>query len=84
MDGKVKINGDTIVGDLLDSYPFLEETLISLSSLFKNLQNQVLRKTAARVATLKHGSGVSGVPLDKIIEALRRALEEHGVECEEG
>ena len=84
MAEKVEITGDTIVGDLLDRYPFLEETMISLSPLFKNLQNPVLRKTAAKVATLKHGSGVSGVPLDKMIEALRQALEEHGVECEEG
>ena len=84
MDDKVKINGDTIVGDLLDRYPFLEETLISLSPLFKNLQNPILRRTAARVATLEHGSGMTGVPLDKMLAALRRALDEHGFECEDG
>ena len=82
MDNKVKITGDTIVGDLLDRYPFLEDTLLSLSPLFRNLQNPVLRKTAARMATLQHGSGMTGVPLDKMLEALRRAMEENGFECE--
>jgi len=80
MAEKVKITGDTIVGDLLDRYPFLEDTLISLSPLFRNLQNPILRKTAARVATLQHGSSMTGVPLDKMLAALRRAMEEHGFE----
>jgi len=82
MSEKVKITGGSIVGDLLDRYPFLEETMISLSPLFRNLQNPVLRRTAAKVATLAHGAAMTGVPLAKMLEALRKALEEHGFECE--
>ena len=83
MAEKVKITGETIVGELLDRYPFLEETLISLSPLFKNLQNPVLRKTAARVATLRHGSSMTGVPLEKMLAALRKSVNKHGYECGE-
>lgn len=59
------------VGDLLVLYPELEETLISCSPVFVRLRNPVLRKTIARVATLRQASVVAGIDEHKLLNALR-------------
>lgn len=48
----IQITPQTKVGELLDAFPELEETLFSLSPKFKHLKNPMLRKTVAKVATL--------------------------------
>lgn len=67
------ITPKTKVGDLLESYPELEETLISLSPAFEKLRNPILRRTIARVATLQQIAAVGNIPLEKIINTLREA-----------
>jgi len=69
----VEINSDTKVSDLLDAYPELEETLIGIAPPFKKLKNPFLRKTVAKVATIKNISSVGGVPLKELINKLREA-----------
>lgn len=61
------------VGDLLREYPELEERLISLSPLFVKLKNPVLRRTIARVASLRQASVVGGLVLADMINTLRTA-----------
>lgn len=65
------INPETRVGELLDRFPALEETLIGLSPEFQRLRNPVLRRTVAKVATLRQISKVGGVPLGTLINTLR-------------
>ncbi len=69
----IEITPSTRVGDLLDNYPELEETLIGIAPPFKKLKNPFLRKTVAKVATLKHISSVGNVPLNELISKLRQA-----------
>jgi len=69
----IDINPSTKVSDLLDSYPELEETLINMAPPFKKLKNPLLRKSVAKVATIKHISAVGGIPLDELIRKLRAA-----------
>jgi hypothetical protein len=74
MDGRAAdITPDSRVGELLDRWPQLEAVLIDLSPRYRALKNPVLRRTVAKVATLRQVSAVGGVPLAVLIERLRAA-----------
>jgi hypothetical protein len=67
------ITPDSKIGDLLERWPALEEVLVELSPHFRALRNPILRRTVAKVATLRQVSTVSGVPLGVLVERLRVA-----------
>ena len=71
---EIDINPSVTVHRLLESYPELEEVLIGIAPPFKKLRNPVLRRSVAKVATLKHVSSVGGVPLNELIATLRKAV----------
>jgi hypothetical protein len=71
--GKTDITPETKVAKLLESYPELESVLLDMSPAFAKLKNPILRKTVTRVATLQQIAEVGGVPLAKLINALRQA-----------
>ena len=70
---KFVITPDTKVGELLERHPRLEEVLIGISPAYKALKNPVLRRTVARVATLRQVSKVGNVALGELIGKLRQA-----------
>jgi hypothetical protein len=70
----IEITPSTTVNDLLDAYPEIEETLIGIAPPFKKLKNKFLRKSVAKVATLKHISSVGNVPLNELINKLREVV----------
>jgi len=70
----IEITPSVTVHALLEAYPELEEVLIGIAPPFKKLKNPFLRKTVAKVATIKHIASVGGVPLDKLIAQLREAV----------
>jgi len=65
------ITPESRLGELLERWPHLEAVLVELSPHFRALSNPVLRRTVAKVATLRQVSAVSGVPLGALIERLR-------------
>ena len=65
------ITPDSRLGELLERWPGLEQVLVDLSPHFKALRNPVLRRTVAKIATLRQVSSVSGVALGTLIETLR-------------
>ena len=65
------ITPDSKVGELLERWPALEGVLLEISPHFKALRNPVLRRTIAKVATLRQVSAVSGVALGVLVERLR-------------
>ena len=67
------ITPDSRVGELLERWPHLEEVLVELSPRYRALKNPVLRRTVAKVATLRQVSAVGGVPLATLIDRLRAA-----------
>ncbi len=69
--GKLQILPSTKVGELLDEYPELEDKLIEIAPPFKKLKNKMLRKTLAKVTTLKQAAKVGNVPLSELINKLR-------------
>jgi hypothetical protein len=64
----------TIVHELLTAYPELEEKLIDIAPPFKKLQNPLLRKSIAKVATIKNISSVGNIPLDELVNKLREEV----------
>ena len=65
------ITPKTRVGELLDTYPELEDVLMELAPAFRKLQNPVLRKTVGKVATLQQAAVIGNVSLSEIINTLR-------------
>ncbi len=70
----IDITPSVTVHELLEIYPELEDVLIGIAKPFKKLKNPFLRRTIAKVATIKHISSVGGVPLDELIGKLREAV----------
>jgi len=70
----LKIIPSVTVDKLLEACPQLEEVLIGIAPPFKKLKNPFLRRTIAKVATLRHISSVGGVPLDELISKLRKEV----------
>jgi len=65
------ITPETKVGDLLKNFPDLEQTLIDLAPIFKKLRNPVLRRTVARVTSLRQAAVVGNVSMGFLINKLR-------------
>jgi len=74
----IDINPTLTVHELLEAYPELENVLIGIAPPFKKLKNPFLRKTVAKIATIKHIASVGGVPLDDLIAQLREAVGQSG------
>jgi hypothetical protein len=71
---EIEITPSVTVHALLEAYPELEEVLIGIAPPFKKLRNPLLRKSVAKVATIKHISSVGNVPLNELIDKLREAV----------
>jgi len=70
---KPPIAPDMKVADFLKYYPDLEKTLIEMSPAFAKLKNPILRKTVAKVASLKQAASVGEITIGELINRLRRA-----------
>ncbi len=70
----IDINPSVTVYKLLECYPELEEVLISLAPPFKKLRNPLLRRSITKVATIKHIAAVGKIPLNTLIETLRKEV----------
>ena len=72
-DSAVQITPDTKVATLLKEFPELEDELLRLSPDFAKLRNPILRRTVARVTSLRQAAKIAGLPLAEMINTLRRA-----------
>ncbi len=73
-DEKLEILPSTTVHELLTAYPELEQKLIGIAPTFKKLRNPLLRKSVAKVATIKNISSVGNIPLDELVNKLREEV----------
>lgn len=64
----------TKVAALLDRYPELEDILISLAPAFRKLKNPILRRSVAKVATLRQAAAVGGIAPSELVNRLRAAV----------
>ncbi|MEZ4386288.1 MAG: DUF1858 domain-containing protein [Candidatus Krumholzibacteriia bacterium] len=73
MSARPDITPELTVTRLLEHYPALEEVLVGLAPAFAKLRNPVLRRTVARVTSLRQAAVVGGVPLATLVTTLRDA-----------
>ncbi len=78
MSARPPITPATRVGELLETYPELEEVLVKLAPPFAKLRNPVLRRTIARVTSLERAAAVADIPLRELIGTLREAAGQTG------
>jgi len=71
---KIPITPETKIGVLLNSYPQLENLLLAMAPAFKKLRNPILRKTIAKIATLRQVAQVGEVSLSDLINTLRKEV----------
>lgn len=72
MEEKLIITPKTKVLQLIEAYPHLEPVLIGYVPAFRKLQNPVLRKTVAKIATLQQAAAIGNVKIEDLINLLRK------------
>lgn len=83
MNKFLDITPQTVVGELLNTYPELEDELIQISPVFKKLKNPVMRKTVAKVATLKQAAMIANISTAQLINALRSSVNQGEISIED-
>jgi len=71
------------VGDFLEAFPGLEEALIEASPQFQKLKNPVLRRTVAKIVTLRQAARTADLPVSELLNTLRKAAGQSPLELEE-
>jgi len=71
---KKEITLDTKIADLLNDYEGMKDILIEINPKFKKLNNPILRRTLAKVATVKQASIVGGMKPLELLNRLREAV----------
>ncbi len=74
MSSDLVITPKTKVLELIEAYPQLESVLIQYAPAFKKLQNPVLRRTVAKVATLQQAASIGNVKVEDLINHLRQKV----------
>lgn len=70
-NSEFQITPETKIGAILEKFPQLEDILIEMAPEFKKLRNQILRKTVARVTSLRQAAALGKVSLPEMINKLR-------------
>lgn len=78
------ITPKTKVLDLIESYPQLEDILITIAPAFKKLKNPVLRKTVAKIATLQQAASIGNIKTEELINRLRKEVGQENISGEYG
>lgn len=68
------ITPKTKVLQLIETYPKLEDVLISYVPAFKKLKNPILRKTVAKIASLQQAASIGNVKVGDLINHLRKEV----------
>lgn len=71
---KLIITPKTKVLQLIETYPQLEDLLISYAPAFKKLKNPVLRRTVGKIATLQQAASIGNIKVEELINALRKEV----------
>ncbi|MFZ5948328.1 MAG: DUF1858 domain-containing protein [Stygiobacter sp.] len=82
MINKLDITPQTLIGDLLENYPELENKLIEIAPVFSKLKNPILRRTIAKVTTLKQASVIGSVSVAELINKLRKEVNQNEINIE--
>ena len=70
----MEITMETKISDLLNSRPDMKDILITINPKFKKLNNPVLRRTLAKLASVKQAAVVGGMDALDLLNQLRVAV----------
>ena len=70
----MEITLETKIYDLLKEYPFMEDKLIEINPKFKKLKNPVLKRTVARIASIKQAAIVGGMDPVDLLNKIRKEV----------
>ena len=76
----MKLDGNTLIGDLIDEYPFLLEFLPTISQVFTKLQDKEMRQQMGKIATLDMVAQMGGIEVHDLLSSLSREIEKRTVE----
>jgi NitT/TauT family transport system substrate-binding protein len=71
------INENDKIADILTSYPFLKEKLISRNNIFKNLNNPLVFNTVGKFARISDVAKVSGENLDDLLKFINAKINDY-------
>ncbi|BAF72264.1 DUF1858 domain-containing protein [Sulfurovum sp. NBC37-1] len=72
----------TTIADLLKNYEGMKDILIGINPKFKKLNNPVLRRTIAKLATVKQAAIVGGMDANDLLNQLRTAVGQEPLQTE--
>ena len=78
----MEITMETKIADLLNSRPDMKDILIEINPKFKKLNNPVLRRTLAKLASVKQAAVVGGMDAVDLLNQLRVAVGQEPVESD--
>jgi len=71
LNPELQITPDTKIAEMLKGFPQLEYALTEMSESFSKLRNPFLRKTIAKVTSLRQAAKIAEIPLGVLINTLR-------------
>ncbi|MFT4560064.1 MAG: DUF1858 domain-containing protein [Planctomycetales bacterium] len=71
---QLEILSSTKVSQLIDAYPELEDVLVAMAPPFKKLKNLILRRSVARIASLKQAAVTGGLDVRIMVNDLRHRV----------
>jgi len=81
MKKDIKLN--TTIAELLNSYEGMKDILISINPKFKKLNNPILRRTLAKVATIRQAAFVGGMEPVELLNKIREAVGQEPLEIKD-
>ncbi len=73
----------TTIAELLNNYEGMKDILININPKFKKLNNPVLRRTLAKVATVKQAAVAGGMDAKELLNKLRVAVRQEPLEMDD-
>lgn len=77
---KLIITPKTKIYELLETYPTLEDILISAAPQFKKLKNPILRKTITRITTISQAAVIAGLNIEELVNTLRKNIGQDSID----
>jgi hypothetical protein len=81
---KLIITPKTKIFDLIETFPELEDVLISMAPEFRKLKNPVLRKTIGKITTVAQASVIGNLKVEYVVNKLREVVGQDKTEVTDG
>lgn len=75
--GLNRLSPSTIVGDLIDAFPFLVEELGNFNPHYQHLRDPEMRKANAGTATLEMAAMRGGISVNEMMQFIASAIQKH-------